>query len=134
MRGAIHFPASHSGVGLVVTGTTVAGSSAAAGAVPVALGAGARNTSGGRVADDDSSAHVAPSGDGSIACAPGAVVSRVRGPPSTGSAYTWRSPASASVDTMRNRVPSGVSCASVISQAPLVSCRGAASSAARSAT
>src|SRR5688572_2499205 len=105
MRGAIHFPASHSGVGLVVTGTTVAGSSAPPVAAPAGLGAGARNTSGGRVADDDNRAHVAPSGDGSSACAPGDVVSRVRGPPSTGSAYTWRSPASASVDAIRNRLP-----------------------------
>ena len=124
--------ASHSGVGLVVT-DVVAWSSAAAARCRSPWG-GARNTSGGRVADDDSSAHVAPSGDGSIACAPGAVVSRVRAPPSTGSVYTCRSPASASVDTMRNCLPSGVSCASVISQAPLVSCLGVGSAAARSAT
>src|SRR4051812_1314980 len=108
MRGRIHLAASHSRVGLVVTGTTVAGPTPAAAAVPAALGAGARNTSGGRLANDDSSAQVAPSGDGSIACAPGTAVSRVRGPPSTGSAYTWRSPASASLDTIRNCRPSGV--------------------------
>ncbi len=65
----------------MVTGTTAAGSTDA---VAAALGAGARNTSGGRVADDDSSAHVAPSGEICSACAPGVVVSRVRGPPSTG--------------------------------------------------
>ena len=128
MRGAIHFPASHSGVGLVVTGTTVGGVERRGRRRAGRLGAGARNTSGGRVADDDSSAHVAPSGDGSIACAP----RRRRQPacagrPRPAARRPGDRPASASVDAMRNCLPSGVSCASVISQAPLVSCRGAAS-------